>query len=269
MGNRPAFRQKPLPLPGWLLAPLFIISVTLHILILAVPWSSRPSASVEETVETEASTEPEVVDILSIATQVPPETSPEDSAPPPPQGTQPVPPPSALPPNPDRLSPESAPADPADPADPPPEDTFQATTTDPPAPAFDPGAAQNDFAVNIGNVGVADYTDRLGLPPRRNFRNPATADQFLVNPDSDSPTSPPNARLARWLDKEPDTILQQLTGTYGATLDFAELPLYHNERFFVALEKQSGNPAFYLSLVQLQGSTLMVMWNSPPPGASL
>ncbi|HEY9879468.1 MAG TPA: hypothetical protein V6D29_13515, partial [Leptolyngbyaceae cyanobacterium] len=187
--------------------------------------------------------------------------------------SQPAPPPAnpqpaaVLPPNPDKLPPPqtNSPKDAPSPEDPLQD---QAIATPPPEPAFNPQESQRQFAANLGNMGVADYTDQLGLPSRGNFRNPGNADSFLANVDG-NPTALPGSE-ARWLDKEPDTVLSEnLVSVYEqAGVAFNELNPYGSERFFQALTPE-GQPFLYLSLVQLKGSTLLVIWNSPPPGATL
>ncbi|MBD2260267.1 hypothetical protein [Pseudanabaena sp. FACHB-2040] len=247
------------------MAPLFITSIALHAILLAFPLSSPQTAVEPEEAEEE---EPAVIDILGIARPElvepePIETAPPPSAETPPATAQPAPSPAAAAPaNPDTLPPpEDNPVD-----DPPAvDDPFQAPPADePPAtPAFDPQASRQQFFANLPNIGVSDYTGTIGLPDRRRFRNPSSADRFLANVDH-TPTALPNT-TARWLDKEPGTILRDgLQAAYEASgLSFVEQEAFVEERFFEA-QNAEGQTVFYISLVQLEGSTLLVMWDNDP-----
>ncbi|HEY9737045.1 MAG TPA: hypothetical protein V6D06_12205 [Trichocoleus sp.] len=263
--------SQPKPLSRWVVGPLFVISIVLHGLLLVAPLPSGPTVAPEEAVE-EDSSEEQIVDILSIASPSAPapEAAPPPSQPPPAAAPPPTPR-AAAPVNPDRLPPPSE-APPIETVEP--GDDFNAPV-DPPAQessgeaAFDFTGARNDFMVNLGNgIGLTNYTSALGLPARSNFRDPATADLFLSNPDS-SASPPPGARDAQWLDKEPDSVLAQLVNTYSAAgVNFSELAPYAGERFFVALTPDN-QPFLYLSMVRLQGSTLLVIWDTPPAGAAI
>lgn len=249
---------------GSLIAPLLLISIGLHGLLLFSPLPTLPQADSQAEPEEAPPQEDAVVDILSIA-------APEGVEPPPTEAApeaaplQPAAPTAALPPNPDKLPPPTeTPAETAAV-----EEPFQAEP--PPGPtetAFDSAGARSDFVVNLGSIGLNNYTSDLGLPPSNLFRRPENASSFLVNAGS-APTPAAGARDAQWLDKEPDAVLAQLVATYSPSgVNIAELSPYAGERFFAALTP-AGQPFLYLSLVQLKGSTLLVIWENPPPGASI
>ncbi len=261
---------------GWqwklLLAPLMGASVLLHIALLFLP---LPALEVVE----EATPEEEVpaaeegpIDILSLseiaASEPPPEAPPEQpksrpEAAPPPAGAVPPPPdPSQIPETPVEAAPDEAAASNEFEN----EDEFEdeelpieeETTS---AANFDSTAATEQFVGDLSGLGVVDYTGDLGLPTPNLLRNPGNAACFL-SPDG-GPV--PNARVTNWLDKEPQTLLREnLKDVYEPRgIVFNELPPYCGERYFQAVSAD-GNPFMTFSLVQLTGSTLLVVWASPP-----
>jgi hypothetical protein len=235
------------------------ISVILHIALLFVPLPTFNTAA-EETVEDDRSeaNEEAPIDILSLSEIAAPEPPPE-SPPEPPQPAQPEPQPlpsGAVPPPPDPTQPP--PAEDTIPEAPPP---VEADLDEDPAPSFDAGAATQEFVGDISGLGVVDYTDEFGLPEPRFLRNPGNAGCFM------DPSGGPVAgvRVANWLDKEPQTLLREnLQDVYGPRgITFEEMPAFCGERYFQAYTAE-GQPFMTISLVTLEGSTLLVVWDTPP-----
>lgn len=243
----------------WLMAPLMGISILLHIALLFVPLPSfTPPA---EEVAAEAAPEEEedaAIDILALSDIAAPEPPPEPlvEAPPPSAAQAPPPPPEAVPPPPE---PQTVPAASPEPvvAAPPPI----ATGMESAAPSFDPAAATNQFIGDIAGLGVEDYTSELGLPPPDHLRNPGNAACFLQPGGGTAP----GVRVANWLDKEPQTLLREnLQDVYGPRgITFEELPPFCGERYFRGITAEE-QPFMTFSLVTLAGSTLLVVWETPP-----
>jgi hypothetical protein len=252
------------PIPKWLVAPLFAISMAAHVVLLVVPLPSRQTPPEPEEAAPEG---PIAIDILGIARPETPELL--GAEPPPaaetPAAAQPTPQQAApVPVNPDTLPPANEnPVEETPTAAPDPFQEEVVAPSPPETPAFDPTPFRQQFFTSLPNIGVSDYTDTIGLPSPSNFRNPGIASRFLANADR-NPSALPNT-TARWLDKEPATILRDgLEATYGAAgLRFDEQPPFEGERFF-EVRNAEGQTVFYVSLVQLQGSTLLVMWDNDP-----
>ena len=249
----------------WAIAPLLGISMLLHVGLLFIPFPT-----VEDTPDEIAADEPEEeadipVDILSLSEIAAPEPPAEPPAEPSPESPQPSPsqpqppPPRAVPP-----PPEPAPAQDLLPE----EDSF-AEEAEPPVeeglgetpPAFDAGVATEQFVGDISGLGVVDYTAQFGLPEPAMPRNPGNAVCFI------DPTGGPmpGVRVANWLDKEPQTLLREnLQEVYGPRgITFEELDPFCGERYFQAVTA-AGQPFMTISLVTLEGSTLLVVWETPP-----
>lgn len=258
----------------WLPYVTFFTSLVLHGLLLMAPVGSEAPSKAEET-----SAEEEVpVDILNLQEFSAPEGSTTALATPPPvlppmqpaaptRGAVPAlpPPPRETVPNPKAISQPQAPqAAPQATPTPQPSASIQPS----PAPSFDPQPSRQQFLSGLGNLGVTDYTDSMGLPPAKLFRRPENL-PFFFQPDSINGSQlQPLAQVqqARWIDKEPDAVLENsLQKVYGsAGVTFEEQPAgYGGERFFVA-KTPAGQPFLYISLVQLKGSTLLVIWNENP-----
>jgi hypothetical protein len=258
---KPAFPRKTQWRWQWLIAPLMGISILLHMALLFVPLPALDS-SAEETVEEEApETDDEApIDILSLSDIAAPEPPPE----PPPEQPQPQPEPQPPPPS-------GAVPPPPDPAAPveelPPEEEFFEEELPPeegledPQPSFDPGAATEQFVGDISGLGVVDYTSEFGLPDPEFLREPGNASCF-INPSGGAAAG---VRVANWLDKEPQTLLREnLQDVYGPRgITFEELPPFCGERYFRAFTAE-GQPFMTFSLVTLEGSTLLVVWDTPP-----
>ena len=237
----------------WLLAPLMGFSIVLHIALLFVPLPA--SENPEEVDETPPEEDAEIaVDILNLSEIVAPEPPPEQPEQPPQPEAAP-PPPAEVPPPPDPTQ-EVAPVE---------EDTFEDQLPiddgldDPPP--FDPGPSRNIFIDGIANLPVTDQTATVGLPESRFFRQPGNAVCFL------DPAGGPHAdaRDARWLELEPSDVYAVLQDSYapsGITLT-ERGDVFCGERYFEAFTA-AGESFMTFSLAQLQGSTLLVIWETPP-----
>lgn len=240
--------------------PLTWLAVGCHVLLLVVPFDPSPPVAATETVEEEAPEET-VIDVLNlseIATAEPPPPASTEPLPaaPPSAASQPAPARSATAPAssaaPASVSISNAPNAPATPAAP-------AATKDPSSPAYDPSADQDLFIGNLGAIGLTDYTASQGLPEPRLLRRPENASYFL---NGSAPAA--GAKDARWMDKGPDDVLDQLKTTYGpGGIVFNQLDDYGGEPLY-QLVTAEGQPFMYISLVSLKGSSLVVIWQSNP-----
>jgi hypothetical protein len=244
----------------WLIAPLMGISVILHIalLFMPLPVPENPLEEVEaETPPEEAEETP--IDILSLSEIAAPEPPPPESPQPqPPAQPEPPPPSGAVPPPPDPAQVEERPSEPIDvEAELPVEDGLVEETP----PPFDAGAATDQFVGDLSGLGVVDYTSQFGLPTPDFLRNPGNAVCF-IDP-AGGPVS--GVRVANWLDKEPQTLLREnLKDVYEPRgITFEELDAFCGERYFQAYTAD-GQPFMTFSLVTLEGSTLLVVWEIPP-----
>jgi hypothetical protein len=248
------------------------ISLLAHIALLFVPlpdWSSPEEQVPEEETPEEKAEGP--IDILSLseiaAPEPPPEALPEQPQQAAPQQQAASPPSGSVPapPDPDQIqeaADETALADEAEgdfyDDELPTEDDLASST-----PAFDGAAATDQFVGDLSGLGVGDFTDDQGLPPPEFLRNPGNAGCFIDPAAGPGPLS--NTRVTRWLDKEPQTLLREnLKEVYEPRgIVFNELPPFCGERYFQAITAE-GNPFMTFSLVQLTGSTLLVVWATPP-----
>ncbi|MGF1523387.1 MAG: hypothetical protein ACFBSF_13815 [Leptolyngbyaceae cyanobacterium] len=249
--DKPASPRKSIWRWQWLIAPLMGVSVVLHIVLLFVPIPSTNLASEDEIEEEElesAAEEEEVIDILNLSEITAPEPPPEEE--PPPQEQQAPPPPAEnVAPN---LDPTQIP--PETPEAVPPVDDGAATQ------AF-VDASRDQFIGGLDNLGVADYTSQFGLPEPKLFRRPDSAGCFI-----DASGNPaPNIRVLNWIDKEPQTLLQEnLQAVYGQSgVAFVEQSSYCSERYFY-LYAPNGEFFMAMSLVQMEGSALLVGWETRP-----
>lgn len=262
-------KQRPL----WqvLVAPLFVLSMVGHGLLLIMPVPSRPS--VEETannqneeLEEEVPEELEAVDILDLASIAAPEPPPPEPPPeaPPPEPAAAAPPPSQpVAPLPEDLE--------APPPEPEPELENSPPPPDPEAPpSFDPGPTQQAFVGSLSNLQGASYGDDLRLLALENFRGTQeeklyTASFFVTDINTNLPQPVAGARTARLLDFGLDRNLDLLTDTYAAqALTFQEVqPRYGGQRLY-QLYNAEGDPVILFSLVELEGSVLLVVWNGDP-----
>lgn len=241
--------------------PLTWLAVGCHAALLLVPFDPGPPAATPETVEEEVPEEVaiDVLNLSEIAPAKPPApASPEPPpAAPPPAANQPAPVRSATAPA-SSAAPvpvSDAPAAPATPAAP----DNSGAMNDPPPPAYDPSADQNLFIGNLGALGLTDYTDSQGLPPPTLLRRPENASYFL---NGSAPAA--GAKDARWMDKGPDDVLNQLKATYSpGGIVFNPLDNYGGELLY-QLVTAEGQPFMYISLVSLKGSSLVVIWQGNP-----
>ncbi|MGD1941964.1 MAG: hypothetical protein ACFB0G_11685 [Leptolyngbyaceae cyanobacterium] len=237
----------------WLLAPLMGFSVVLHIALLFVPLPAPENPEEVEEVPPEEDEEI-AVDILNLSEIVAPE--------PPPEQPQQQPQPEAAPPPPAEVPP---PPDPTQEVAPVEEDTFedQLPIDDglDEQPVFDPGPSRNVFIDGIANLPVTDQTSEVGLPEPRFFRVETNAVCF-VRPDG-GPV--PEARDARWLELEPSDVFAVLQESYEPSgISLTERgDAFCGERYFEAFTA-AGESFMTFSLAQLKGSTLLVIWETPP-----
>lgn len=263
--------------------PLTGLAVGLHAALLFIPFNPSSPAVVEAEEENE-NEEAISVDLLDLSAIAPPDPTPAlsnaapsdtppplpDSVPPAPQSApqsapQPAlqPAPVTTPPAPAQApaepSPDPSPAapSPAQPTSPNPTPPTPNPTSTPVQSAYDPSQDQQDFVSNLGFIGLSPYADSLGLPAPSDFREPSNVGFFL---NGEQPV--PNARSAKWLDKEPNDVSEQLQANY-AKLTFTQLQDYGGETLYHITTPQ-GETVMYLSLAQLKGSTLLVLWPESP-----
>ena len=237
----------------WLIAPLMGLSIFFHIALLFVPLPT-PTLPEEDDIKEEVAEEEDApIDILALSDIAAPEPLPEPPQEQPQQQTQAPPPPDAVPPPPDPQQVPEAPVENLPPVD----DGFDENVP----PSFDPVAATDQFIGDLSGLGVEEYTSQLGLPTPDLLRNPGNAGCFL-DPGGGAVAG---ARVANWLDKEPQTLLgenlQEVYGPRGIT--FEELPPFCGERYFRGITAE-GEAFMTFSLVTLNGSTLLVVWSVPP-----
>ncbi|MEM6436130.1 MAG: hypothetical protein AAF773_20090 [Cyanobacteria bacterium P01_D01_bin.115] len=237
----------------WLLAPLMGFSIVLHIALLFVPLPAPENPEEVEEAPPEADEEI-AVDILNLSEIVAPEPPPEQPEQPPQPEAAP-PPPAEVPAPPDPTQ-ELAPAE---------QDTFedQLPIDDglDEQPPFDPGPSRNVFIDGIANLPVTDQTSEVGLPESRFFRVETNAVCF-VRPDGGAV---PEARDARWLELEPSDVFAVLQESYAPIgISLTERgDAFCGERYFEAFTA-AGESFMTFSLAQLEGSTLLVIWETPP-----
>ncbi|MEL6778234.1 MAG: hypothetical protein AAFO06_13350 [Cyanobacteria bacterium J06597_16] len=244
--------------------PLTWLAVGFHGLLLFVPFNPGP-VSVEEDVEIAEEPEEDAIpiDILNlsdIATATPPAEAPPTATPPAPPSAAVAPAPATVPapaePEP-LVADEEVPIDIADPdiADPlgtPDEEV-------PTQPAYDPGQDQTLFIDNLGQMALGDYTADQGLPPANFFREPGNAGYFLAG---EIPVA--GAKDARWMDKGPDAVLDELQRSYAASgITFSQLDDYGGEVLY-ELKTPTGESFMFISLARLKGSSLLVIWQGDP-----
>ncbi len=255
--------------------PLTWIALGVHVVLLVVPFNPSEPKTGEDSTEQSEEIESIPVDVLNlaeIATSEPPPSEP--AAPPSPSSAPAIAPPR----------PASAPAAPVpggvepgpvvqSPA--PASSTNSSTQTQSAAgtqmAAYDSSADQQMYIQNLDSLGLQGYKDPLtggnALPAPREFRKGTDSSFFVAETSVGGvPTSQAvaGARDARRLDGEPADILAKQTEVYSsAGLSFVEAGSYGGEPLH-QLTKADGNVVMYLSLVQLQGSTLLVIWQNDP-----
>jgi hypothetical protein len=267
----------------WMLAPLFVLSVGLHLLLLVVPLPSSPEPA-EDDKTTEAAETEEVVDLLSISSLATPEPeipvdSPPAEAPPP----EPVPPPAAPQAPTQPVVPETFPEEMPPPEPPaeelPPEDfgedEFAAMEPESQPLGFDPNRqAQlvNNVAGSLGREPGKSNFDLTDQFPGDIWDlyvsqwNPTRHQCFFSSIDRSGYTLPPGAGDLRYLSRNIREIERtDIPRTFpGQTINPLG-PAYCNEPFFEILE--GGTPILWLSLVPVSpgGSTaLVIIWQQDP-----
>lgn len=257
--------------------PLTWIALGAHVVLLFVPFSTSQPESVEESTEQQEETESIPVDILNLAEIATSQPPPPEPAPTPPQSPAVITAPSLVPPEP--APPEPAPTEPV--SEPDPALQSQTATSDSPIqsqqstedqlPAYDPSADQRLYIQNLDSLGLDGYKDPVtgenALPAAREFRKGTNWSYFITETTvGGMPTSQAvaGARDARRLDGEPAAILSEQEAVYSAAgFSFIEVGEYGGEPLH-QLTKADGSPVMYLSLVRLQGSTLLVIWQADP-----
>ncbi|MGB3294829.1 MAG: hypothetical protein WBB01_17740 [Phormidesmis sp.] len=237
--------------------PLTWLAVGLHVLLLLVPLKDRQPADApaEDEIVPEEEVAIDILNLSDITTSAPPPEVP------PPEASVPVPPhlpvaapPAAAPPPRQVVVVEPAPAQT------PIGDATSEPVTQPPAtqsPAFDPAPAQGVFISGLGNLGVADNT-AVGMPDKRAFRRPENFEYFVNGAD---PVAA--AKDARWLDDEPADLLPVIQSTYAqSNITFTQLDNYGGEPLYELTT--DGQTILYMSIVALEGSSLLVMWEDNP-----
>ncbi|MEO0520966.1 MAG: hypothetical protein AAF171_27140 [Cyanobacteria bacterium P01_A01_bin.116] len=244
--------------------PLTWLAVGFHGLLLFVPFNPGP-VSVEEDVEIAEEPEEDAIpiDILNlsdIATATPPAEAPPTATPPAPPSAAVAPAPATVPapaePEPlvadEEVLIDIADPDIADPLGTPDEEV-------PKQPAYDPGQDQTLFIDNLGQMALGDYTADQGLPPANFFREPGNAGYFLAG---ETPVA--GAKDARWMDKGPDAVLDELQRSYAASgITFSQLNDYGGEVLY-ELKTPTGESFMFISLARLKGSSLLVIWQGDP-----
>ncbi|MEM9087859.1 MAG: hypothetical protein AAGC93_03850 [Cyanobacteria bacterium P01_F01_bin.53] len=255
--NNPAFKR--LTLKKVLYHPLTWLAVGFHGLLLVVPFDPSAPSVTEPEPQEEETDEAIAVDILNlseIASSTPPPAEVPPPVTPPPVAAPPVVPP--IPAEiPAELPVEEAPIEEPPVAETPvqPEVPVE-TPVEPQTPAYDPGQEQGIFVSGLDSLSVQNYTESLGLPDAGLFSKGNAA--YFING-----TEPAAGALqAQWMDKSPDDIFSELQPLYqGVT--FNPLENYGDELLY-ELQNPNGQSIAFISLVDLKGSTLMVMWPTNP-----
>lgn len=266
--------------------PLTWAAVGFHLLLLTVPFSTEPSAVVEEEEAIAQEDEAMPIDLLNlseIATSVPPPPQPE-----------PVPPPPAAPPSPPSPSQTaaSAPAVAPAPTAPVPQQPVANTPAPPVAtpassqpaanqpPAYDSTQDRGIFIQGLDAIGAMGLNDLSGqgLPLAESFPQ-GNANHFLgqsalatdyLNPVSvgEAGALPDLAVSARVIDSQPKDVLRKVESGYaGMGITFNPVPDYGAEPLY-ELKKPTGETFAFVSLVSFPGSTLMVLWQDNPNGSA-
>ncbi|MGC1306628.1 MAG: hypothetical protein WA885_05320 [Phormidesmis sp.] len=242
--------------------PLTWTAIGIHLLLLVVPFdpgASTAEPEIEEVTDNEA-IPVDILNLSEISTATPPAENVPTPSTPPPSAPSPAaaPPASTAPPAVVAPAPvATAPTDPAlAPFEPAPAAAPPAST---PPPAYDPGEDQALFINNLGALNLGDYTEAQGLPPANFFRQPGNAGYFL---NEGVPVL--GAKDARWMDKGPDAVLAELQATYAPSgIVFNQLDSYGGEILY-ELRTAADQPFMYISLANLKGSSLLVIWQANP-----
>ncbi|MGP1387908.1 MAG: hypothetical protein ACTS2F_30505 [Thainema sp.] len=260
--------------------PLVLISVVLHGLFLLAPVPSTPGPTADEETVTEEEEAP--VDLLGLAELAPPEPPPPSPQPTP----QVAPPPVAPSPQPQAVAPAPAPPPTvAPPAPAPASPTPQASPTEPapttpptpapqPTPTYDPQADRQAAISGLDNLSQQSYPEQLSANVIYNYLTGRDGPKYqglvgtFFTADGIAQggiQTLPGIVQYRLYDKGVSETLEQLQSAYGsqgntfteATPNYANQPLYE-------MSNSDGQLVFHLSLVPLEGSTVLVLWNVDP-----
>lgn len=242
--------------------PLTWLAIGLHAVLLVVPLQER-SPDVAPAEKESVSKEEVAIDILNLSDITAPSPPPENIPP----EASPVPPPpaaSALQLQPRQVAVASAPA-PTTPTggpgatQPPSPQSPGPQSPGPQSPAFDPAPVQSVFISGLSNLGVRDNT-AVGMPDRKSFRRPGNFENFV---NGIEPVAA--AKEARWLDDEPSDLLPVIESNYAqSNITFTQLDNYGGEPLYELTT--NGQTILYMSIVALEGSSLLVMWENNPLG---
>ncbi|MGB3135287.1 MAG: hypothetical protein WBB18_00660 [Nodosilinea sp.] len=277
-GSRRSFGTR---WPAWaraLGAPLLVMSVGFHALLLFVPLPSRPVSEVEEDAEVE---EEDVVDLLSISSLAEAEPVPAEAAPPAAET-----PPAAAP----AVAPPAAPQAPAQPVVPeqypetlPPEAPLEAAPLaddsvaepNPPAAGFDPNRQAQLVSSAVGALGREPGSSNFDLTAQ--FPGdiwdlyvsqwPQTKQQcfFSAIGRNDYALQTPAADL-RYLSRNVQLVERQdIPRTFSGQIVQALGQVYCGADLFEV--QDGGNPILWVSLVPVSpggSTTLVIFWQADP-----
>lgn len=268
--------------------PLTWAALGLHALLLTVPFSTEPSAVVEEEAIAEEAISVDLLNLSEIATSTPPPPQSEAALAPetalaPVTSSSVIPLPSASAPAPTAAPAAAASANQSSAANMPVQPAATPQPTQPTAPQPSEYDSTQDRGVfiqgldSIGAMGLNDLSGQ-GLPLATDFVK-GNATSFLgptaLATDFRNPVSvaaagalPPGAASARRIDSQAKDVLKKIQAGYANTgitfnpaSDYGGEPLYE-------LKKPTGETFAFVSLVSFQGSSLMVLWTDNPNGAS-
>ena len=252
--------------------PLTWSAVGFHLLLLTVPFSTAPKAVVEDAIAEEEAMPVDLLNLSEIATATPPPPEPE-TTPPAPTAPQPVAAPAPAPP------PTAAPAPPpvaAAPAAVPTPAPPIPTAPQPPVPAYDSTADRKVFIQGFDSIAAAGLNEYDEMPLASSFSKnnanyflgPTALSTNFQNPvkANDLGALPTGAATAKYTDKQPKDVLQQVQSSFAPTgVTFTQVGEYGQEPLY-ELKKPTGETFAFVSLVGFQGSTLTVVWTQNPNG---
>ncbi|PSN13192.1 hypothetical protein C7293_17045 [filamentous cyanobacterium CCT1] len=269
--------------PSWanaLVAPLLVLSVGFHALLLLAPLPSRPVPEVEE--ETEPEEEEEVVDLLSISSLAEAEPGPPSAAETPAAATPPTVAPPTAPQAPTQpvvpeQYPETPPPETLPPADPPVSDLADTPAETQPVAGFDPNRQAQLVNSAIGALGREpgssnfDLTDQFPGDIWDLYISQwaaATQQCFFGSIDRNGYTLPPPAADLRYLSRNIQLVERQdIPRTFaGQTVQSLGQAYCGFDLFEV---QDGGSPILWVSLVPISpggSTTLVIFWQADPRG---
>ena len=254
--------------------PLTWAAVGFHLLLLTVPFSTTPDAVVEEEIVEEAMPI-DLLNLSEIATAAPPPPEPETASPMS-AAPQPVAAP-ALAAAPPTVAPVPPPvAAPAVVPTPPTPQPPASATPQPPLPAYDSTADRKVFIQGFDSIAAAGLNEYSEMPlaslfskdNANYFLGPTALNTTFQNPieAGDPGALPAGAATAKYTDKQPKDVLQQVEASFAPTgVTFTQVGEYGQEPLY-ELKKPTGETFAFVSLVGFQGSTLTVIWTQDPNG---